>query len=209
MSLNVDPLNLIICGVGGQGNILISRMIGRILAASGYYVTIGETFGAAQRGGAVHSSMRISKKRQYGPLIPQGRGHVVVSLEPLETLRMLTHYGNEDILTVSNTRPIQPVGVLARRVKYPEPENLAVSINRLSKTAWLVDVTRMALDLGSPIVANIILLGCLVGISKLPFAADQVEGEIKSTFPASAVDLNLRAFSMGREAVSSPASEVR
>ncbi len=206
MSLNVDPLNLIICGVGGQGNILISRMIGRILAGSGYYVTIGETFGAAQRGGAVHSSMRISKKRQYGPLIPMGRGHVVASLEPLETLRMLAHYGNENILTVTNTRPIQPIGVLARRLKYPEPRDLEESTNRLSKVAWLVNVTQMAIDLGSPIAANIILLGSLVGISKLPFAAEQVEGEIRSTFPPSAVDLNLRAFRMGREAVLSLAS---
>ena len=73
MIINADPLNLIICGVGGQGNILISRMIGRILSGKHYYVTIGETFGAAQRGGAVYSSMRISQKRYYGPLIPKAR----------------------------------------------------------------------------------------------------------------------------------------
>jgi len=201
MSLNVDPLNLIVCGVGGQGNILISRMIGRILAGSDYYVTIGETFGAAQRGGAVHSSMRISKRRQYGPLIPRGKGHMVVGLEPLETLRMLAHYGNEEVLTVSNTRPIQPVGVLARRLEYPDPDSLKASIASLSKRAWLVDATQMALDLGSPIVANIILLGSVLGIDKLPLNAQQVEGEIKSAFPSSAVDLNLRALRMGHEAV--------
>jgi len=201
MSLNVDPLNLIVCGVGGQGNILISRMIGRILAGSGYYVTIGETFGAAQRGGAVHSSMRISKRSQYGPLIPRGKGHIVVGLEPLETLRMLAHYGNDEVVTVSNTRPIQPVGVLARRLEYPDPDSLKASIDSLSNRAWLVDATQMALDLGSPIVANIILLGSVLGIDKLPLTAQQVEGEIRSAFPPSAVDLNLRALRMGREAV--------
>jgi len=60
---------LIVCGVGGQGNILLSRMIGRILIGKGYLVNIGETFGAAQRGGSVFSSLRISKKRNYGPLV--------------------------------------------------------------------------------------------------------------------------------------------
>ena len=201
MSLNVDPLNLIVSGVGGQGNILIARMIGRILSGSGYYVTIGETFGAAQRGGAVHSSVRISRKRQYGPLIPKGKGHMVVGLEPLETLRMLAHYGNEDILTVSNARPIHPVGVLARRLEYPDLVSLRASIERLSGKAWVVDVTQMALDLGSPIVANLILLGSVLGLNELPLMAEQVEAEIRSTFPASVVDLNLKALRMGREAV--------
>jgi len=205
MSLNVDPLNLVICGVGGQGNILMSRMIGRILAGDGYNITIGETFGAAQRGGAVHSSMRISGKREYGPLIPQGKAHVVVSLEPLETLRMLTHYGNEDVLTVSNTRPINPVGVMARRATYPDLPNLKETISRLSKEAWLVDVTRIALELGSPIVANIILLGCLVAADCLPLSVKQVEEEIRSSFPAAAVDLNLQALALGREAITSAA----
>jgi indolepyruvate ferredoxin oxidoreductase beta subunit len=145
--------------------------------------------------------MRISKKRQYGPLIPQGRGHVVVSLEPLETVRMLAHYGNGDVLTVTNTRPIQPVGVLARRFDYPDSSSLKDTIDKLSKIAWLVDVTGMALDLGSPIVANIILLGSLLAIDKLPLTVQQVEGEIRSTFPPSAVDLNLKALRKGREAI--------
>jgi indolepyruvate ferredoxin oxidoreductase beta subunit len=176
-------------------------MIGRILVGRGYYVTIGETFGAAQRGGAVHSGMRISRKRQYGPLIPMGKGHIVVGLEPLETLRILAHYGNENVLTVTNTRPIQPVGVLARRLKYPDFQHLKESINKLSKSAWFVNVSQMALDLGSPITANIILLGSLLGIKRLPFEAEEVEEEIRTTFPAAVVDLNLKALEMGREAV--------
>lgn len=201
MSLQVDPLNLVICGVGGQGNILISRMIGRILASTGYQVTIGETFGAAQRGGAVHSSMRISKKRQYGPLIPKGKAHVVVSLEPLETLRILAQYGNEQVLTVSNIRPIHPVAVMARRAAYPDLATLEAAVRKLSKAAWLINVSDMAVELHSPIVANIILLGGLVATGNLPIAVEQVEEEIRSTFPPAAVELNLKALQMGRAAV--------
>ena len=84
-----DPLNVIICGVGGQGNVLISSLIASALNRKGYHVTVGDTYGAAQRGGAVFSSVRISSKRSYGPLIPEGRAHLIVGLEPLETLRLL------------------------------------------------------------------------------------------------------------------------
>ena len=121
MTTTQDPQNLIVCGIGGQGNILLSRMIGRILTGKGYRVNIGETFGAAQRGGSVYSSMRVSKTRDFGPLVPEGSAHLILSLEPLETLRMLQLYGNPDVLTVTNVQPIYPVGVLSKRVKYPEP----------------------------------------------------------------------------------------
>jgi indolepyruvate ferredoxin oxidoreductase beta subunit len=201
MSLNVDPLNLIICGVGGQGNILISRMIGRVLSHKGYYVTIGETFGAAQRGGAVHSSMRISERRRYGPLIPKGKAHIIISLEPLETLRMLTVYGNENVITVTNTQPVYPVAVLSRKRDYPDLLVIKKTIESLSQGAWMVNATQMALELGSPIVANIILLGSLLGIGKMPLRSEEVEEEIRSVFPSSVVDLNLKALRMGAEAV--------
>jgi len=201
MTINADPLNLIVCGVGGQGNILIARMIGRILSGKGFFVNIGQTFGAAQRGGAVYSSIRISKKRYYSPLIPKGRAHIIAGLEPLETLRILADFGNENVMTVTNTRPVYPVGVLSRRAEYPDPMTLKKTILGLSKAAWLVDVTQMAVELGAPIVANIILLGCLLGIGKMPISYEEVEKDIKGTFPASTVALNLTALNKGKEAI--------
>jgi indolepyruvate ferredoxin oxidoreductase beta subunit len=203
MTISADPLNLIVCGVGGQGNILISRMIGRILAGKGYYVTIGETFGAAQRGGAVYSSMRISKKRYYGPLIPKGKAHIIASLEPLEILRLLADYGNENVITVTNTQPVYPVGVLSGRADYPAVADLEKTIESLSRSAWMLNVTRMALDLGTPIVANIILLGGLLGIDQLPLTHEEVQEEIKASFPPSAAQLNLKALRAGSEAMKS------
>jgi indolepyruvate ferredoxin oxidoreductase beta subunit len=203
MTIYAEPLNLIVCGVGGQGNILISRMIGRILAGKGYYITIGETFGAAQRGGAVYSSMRISKKRYYGPLIPKGKAHVIASLEPLETLRILVDYGNENVMTVTNTQPVHPVGVLSGRAEYPDFATLNKTVHRLSQVAWMVNATQMAVELGAPIVATIILLGSVLGTGKLPLSIEEVEEEIRSSFPASAASLNLRALKLGREAIDS------
>jgi indolepyruvate ferredoxin oxidoreductase, beta subunit len=206
MTIDADPINMIVCGVGGQGNILIARMVGRILAEKGYHITIGETFGAAQRGGAVHSSMRISRKRSYGPLIPKGKGHIILSLEPMETLRILSHYGNDNVLTISNTQAINPVGVAAGRSQYPDLGELQAAIQNLSKAAWFLNVTKMAIDLGSPIVANIILLGSLVGVDKLPLTRPEVEEQITSSFPPAVVELNQRALLMGIGAVSSKVS---
>jgi indolepyruvate ferredoxin oxidoreductase beta subunit len=192
-----DPLNLIICGVGGQGNILIARMTGRILTRKGYLVTIGETFGAAQRGGPVHSSLRISKKKHYGPLIPEGKAHLILSLEPMETLRILSIYGNPEVITITNFHPVYPVGVLSKRLTYTDLEALKGSIENLSKRASFVNATEMAIELGSPIASNIVMLGALVGANRIPVTQEDVEEEIRTTFPSSAVELNLKALTMG------------
>ena len=98
-----EPLNIIITGVGGQGNVLLSQLVGRVLVRAGFHVTIGETYGASQRGGAVMSHLRVSRKMQYGPLIGEGHADVIVGLEPLETLRVIAQYGNPGV-AVSPTR---------------------------------------------------------------------------------------------------------
>ena len=192
-----DPLNLIVCGVGGQGNILISRMIGRILTRNGYSVTIGETFGAAQRGGPVFSSLRISKKKYYGPLIPEGKVHVILGLEPMEALRTLQTYGNPQVTTLTNSRPVYPVGVLSKRLVYPDLEEIRNAIGSLSKTSSFINATEIAIELGAQIASNIIMLGALVATNQIPLSQKDVEEEIRTTFPVSKMDLNLKALMMG------------
>ena len=199
MSLSHEPYNLIVCGVGGQGNILIARLIGRILAGKGYRVSIGETFGAAQRGGSVFSSLRLSSKGQYGPLIPQNRANLIVSLEPLETLRMLSRYGNEEVVTLSNTQGILPVGVLAGRSRYPGQEQLFGAIKELSARAWFVPATDIGLELAAPIVSNIALLGALVRTGLLPISQAEVIEDLKNTVPPDKLELNCRALQRGLE----------
>src|SRR4030043_2158604 len=104
-------MNLIITGVGGQGNVLSSQLIGQALVGKGFFVTIGETYGASQRGGAVMSHIRISAQKQLSPLIPKGKADIVVGLEPVEALRVLTQYGNRETGVIVNTRPLYPVAV--------------------------------------------------------------------------------------------------
>ena len=101
---------MIIGGVGGQGNVLASQILGQMLVTRGYVITIGETYGASQRGGAVMSHLRLSEKDQFSPLIPEGRCDLLVSLEPVEALRILEPYGHPGVMTLINTRPIFPHG---------------------------------------------------------------------------------------------------
>jgi indolepyruvate ferredoxin oxidoreductase, beta subunit len=197
MKSHHDPLNLIICGIGGQGNILIARMIARILTMNGYFISIGETFGAAQRGGPVFSSLRVSKKKYYGPLIPKGKAHVILSLEPMETLRMLKTYGNPQVITLTNIHSIYPVGVLSKRLVYPDIQEIKDAIQSLSKRSFFINATEMAIEIGSPISLNIFILGAFIGINEIPLRQEDIEEEIRRTFPTSKVDLNLKALNMG------------
>ncbi|MCK7485214.1 MAG: 2-oxoacid:acceptor oxidoreductase family protein [Bacillus subtilis] len=111
MNLSKDPLNLVITGVGGRGTSLASQLIGKALVRENFYVTIGETYGASQRGGAVMSHLRISKESQFSPLIPEGQADIVVALEPVEALRVIGQYGNPSVCAVINSRPIFPTAV--------------------------------------------------------------------------------------------------
>jgi len=207
MAYRDDPLNLVISGVGGQGNILLSRLIGRSLLQKGYHVAIGETLGVAQRGGAVMSNVRISKKLLFGPLIPEGKAHIILSLEPLETLRMLVRYGNPKVTTITNFNPLFPVSVLSRKDRYPEYDALKEAIAQLSASAWFLDATGMGLELGAPIVANVIILGGLIGLNLIPLNKSDIEAELKASFAPDRVKLNLKALDMGMDSVKSSKSK--
>lgn len=197
-----DPLNLIICGVGGQGNIMVSYLISRALIKKGYFVTRGETFGAAQRSGAVMSSIRISPKVSYGPLIPEGKAHIILSLEPLETVRILQKYGNSEVTCITNTHPIVPIlCMLSEENRYPNLDELRDTIKSLSKTAWFIDASDMASKLGDPIVTNIVMMGALIGAKQFPLDIEDVEAEIRDNFPPGVTELNLRALKKGVDAI--------
>lgn len=192
-----DPLNVIVTGVGGQGNVLISQFMGSALVRAGYHVTIGETYGASQRGGAVMSHLRVSDQAQYGPLIPQGQADIILGLEPLETLRVLGQYGNPNVTVVTNSRPVYPLAVAIGTAHYPSVEDIVRALEELSSRAWLINATDIALDLGASILANIVMAGALVGAGVLPLAAEQFELELQESLPADKLDLNLKAFRRG------------
>ncbi|MFH0725505.1 MAG: indolepyruvate oxidoreductase subunit beta [Pseudomonadota bacterium] len=201
LALASDPYNLIITGVGGQGNVLASRIVADMLTRLGFFVTIGETFGASQRGGSVMSHLRISSASSYSPQIPKGRAHLVVALEPTEALRVLGVYGNPGVKVICNTRPIYSIGVICGEQSYPSREEIRNWISELSEAAWFIDTTEAAMKLGNPIFGNIMAVGALAATGELPLNRKEFESVISEKIPADKLAVNLTAFDQGREMI--------
>jgi len=201
MFISKDPFNVIIGGVGGQGNVLASQILGEMLVSQGYVITIGETYGASQRGGAVMSHLRISTRDQFSPLIPEGQCDLLIALEPVEALRILDHYGNPKVMVLLNTRPIQPMDVISGSTTYPEVSKVIAKIKELSRRVWTLNATELALEMGDPIFSNIIMLGALCAIEVLPIHRQGFELAIKDLLPSRTLNENMKAFDKGREAV--------
>jgi indolepyruvate ferredoxin oxidoreductase beta subunit len=196
-----DPYNLVITGVGGQGNVMASRVLGNMMSRQGLNVTIGETFGASQRGGSVMSHLRISSESSWSPQIPRGKAHMILALEPIETIRVLMNYGSPEAKVICNTRPIHPVGVISGEQNYPALEELRSWIAELTAAAWFVDATDTALKLGDPIFGNIMMIGALAEVSDLPMEQSDFETVISQSMPQAKIEANLVAYDTGRELV--------
>ena len=192
-----DPYNIIITGVGGQGNVMASRVLSRMLIRRGYSITIGETFGASQRGGSVMSHIRVSGKSTWSPQVPRGRVDFVAAIEPIEAIRILMTYGNEKTKVLANTRPAYPGGVIAGELDYPSLEEIKTTVKRLSSASWFIDATDEAVKLGSPILGNIIMIGAMSHVCELPMDREDFEEVISETLPADKLELNVKAFEIG------------
>jgi indolepyruvate ferredoxin oxidoreductase beta subunit len=193
-----DPFNLIITGVGGQGTVMASRVISNMLSLQGYKITIGETFGASQRGGPVMSHIRVSESGTWSPQIPKGQADLVVALEPVETFRVLTVYGNPDVCVLANIHPTYPVGVIAGDLNYPILEEIEKTLHTLAGRVLLLDATKEAVDLGNPILSNIIMVGAVCALGILPVGLREFESAIRNMIPAKHQDLNVAAFKLGQ-----------
>jgi len=199
--LPMDPINLVITGVGGQGNVLASRLLGEVMTDLGWWVTIGETFGASQRGGSVMSHLRVSSKGVVSPQIPLHGAHGVVALEPIEALRVLKDYGNPGVMVLCNTRPVHSIGVISGEQHYPSLEEIKAWIVELSREAHFIEATDKAVQLGQPILANVVAVGALQATGLLPFSREEFERVLRRRMPAERVGLNLKAFDAGRDMV--------
>lgn len=196
--LKYDPYNLIITGVGGQGNVMASRVLGNMLSRLGYTVTIGETFGASQRGGSVMSHLRISETDVFSPQIAKGRAHMIVALEPTEAIRVLANYGNEGVKVLCNTRPIHSVGVISGEQNYPSQADIEKWITDLSEKSWFINATDEAMaKMKNPIFGNIMLLGALAGTNELPLTRGDFESTVSESMPADKVAINMSAYDTG------------
>jgi indolepyruvate ferredoxin oxidoreductase beta subunit len=195
--LKKDPYNIIITGVGGQGNVLASRVLGSMFVNKGYKVTIGETFNASQRGGTVMSHLRISEKTVWSPQIPRFKADLIVSLEPVEAVRVLAGYGNPSVRFLSNIHPIYPVSVIKGETTYPTLPDLEAAVRNLVPGALFINATEGAVKLGNAILANIIMLGAIQGLNILPMNPEDFRTAISARVPAGKVEINMAAYDLG------------
>ena len=197
-----EPINLIITGVGGQGNILISRLIGQAFIEEGYTITIGETYGATQRGGSVASHVRISKEGElYSPVTPRGKVDIILGLEPSESLRILTGFGYSGTYVVTNTRPIYPLEVASGESEYPTQEDISQCMNQLANKTWFINGSKFAIELGNPLLTNIVMTGALIGTGLLPLERSKIEHQLRLSFRGKKRTANMKAFNLGYCAV--------
>ncbi len=196
-----DPYNIVITGVGGQGNVMASRVLSNMLVRKGFRVTIGETFGMSQRGGSVMSHIRVSPKAVWSPQIPKGMADLIVAMEPVEGIRVLSAYGNPSVKALVNLRPICPVGVITGEETYPSEETIRDMVAVLAEETRFLNATDEAMRLGNPILGNIVMIGAVAGLEVLPLDPRLFEAVIREGMAASRVEANLRAFAIGQEAV--------
>ena len=190
-------LNIIITGVGGQGNVVASQILASAAVRDGFYVSVGETYGAAQRGGAVMSHVRLSQETQYGPLTPEGRAHIILGFEPVESLRTIGSFGNEKTKAIVNPRPVYPIDVLSGMLKYPAVEDVLKAIKELVYSVHVVEATELAKKAGDPIMQNVVMVGCLSGSGFTPVKVETLKEVIKEIFAKRRPEANLKAFELG------------
>ena len=196
-NLYKDPTNIIITGVGGQGNVMASRVLAGMLVNAGFIVTIGETFGMSQRGGSVMSHLRVSSTSVLSPQIPQGRADIIIALEPVEALRVLVKYGNPDVAVLANSRMVYPMGVITGDFTYPSLDEVKSMFEKISAKSWIINATSVAVELGNPVLSNIVMIGALSGASLLPIDRRAFEKEITKSMSADKRQINLTAFDAG------------
>lgn len=182
--------NILIVGVGGQGTVLASKIISQAAQLSGCDVKQSEVHGMAQRGGSVVSYVRFADK-VFSPMVEKGQADMIIAFEKLEALRWAGYLKPGGVMIV-NEQEIQPMPGLAGTTPYPE--GILETLSSYCKTIF-VNAIDMAVKLGEPRTVNSILLG--VALKALDFERSIGEEAIIESVPPKAVEINLRAFSLG------------
>lgn len=182
--------NIMIVGVGGQGTLLTSRILGGLTIQAGYDVKLSEVHGMAQRGGSVVTFVRYGEKVNE-PIVEEGRADVLIAFEKLEALRY-AHFLKEGGAIVVNDQRIDPMPVVIGAEKYPQ--NILEDLSK-NYRIFKVDATFEAKKLGNSKVFNVIVLG--IAAQHMEFSKEEWLSVIENTVPAKTIDINKKAFELG------------
>ena len=183
--------NILLCGVGGQGTVLASKLIAEAAMRRGFAVRTAETIGMAQRGGCVASHVRIGHEI-HSPLIPNASADLINGFEPAEAIRALP-YLKKDGAVVASRKRIQPV-TAALGGKAGDPEQYAAYLRKNIADLVLVDTDDVCRRLGSYKILNTVLLGAAVQAGKLPFTIKELEEVIRGKLPEKFHNINIEAL---------------
>ena len=198
--LRKDPFNLIIAGVGGQGNILASQVVAQAALMEGLNATIGETYGVSQRGGSVMSHVRITAGTPAGPLIPQGQADFLVGFEPIESLQVAMDFGNPQIRVILNPRPVYPIGVLSGDLAYPSIDRVLDLMRKHVADLKTLPATDIAKEAGEIRAMNLVMVGATAATRLLPMKKESYVRAIRDQFRGHTLEINQRAFENGYNA---------
>ncbi|MDP4180917.1 MAG: indolepyruvate oxidoreductase subunit beta [Bacillota bacterium] len=187
----MDKLNIMIVGVGGQGTLLASRILGNVAMKMSFDVKVSEVHGMAQRGGSVVTYVKFAKK-VYSPLIEKGEADILLAFEKLEALRWV-EFLKEDGSIIINKQRIDPVPVILGKEKYPE--EIVEKINKVFDKTVAVDALPIARECGNIKAVNVVLLGVLARITGIDKSI-WLES-IKEVVPQKIQELNIKAFEAG------------
>ncbi len=188
----MDTKNIMIVGVGGQGSLLASKLLGHLLLSQGYDVKVSEVHGMSQRGGSVVTYVRYGET-VCSPVIDEGQADFIVSFELLEAARWLP-YLKKDGVIVTNTQQIDPMPVITGAAEYPE--NLVDSLKKAGAKVDALDCLTLAEQAGSAKAVNIVLLGRLSHYFDL---SDEVwMKSLEANVPAKFLEMNKKAFELGK-----------
>jgi len=190
----METKRLVFIGVGGQGNLLASRLLGEAALSMGIPAVVSEIHGMAQRGGIVESAVLLGDVNS--PIVSNGEADVFVGFEPLETLRGLSKC-NRETLVITNTHPLPPFTVSVGQGKYPPVGEMLDLIQTKVKKVIALDGDELAAQAGNPLSLNMVMLGALIGSNAIPIGPDGMKQTISTSTKKAFLDSNLKAFDLG------------
>ena len=185
---------LVFVGVGGQGNLLASRLLGEAALSVGIPAVVSEIHGMAQRGGIVESAVLLGDVTS--PIVSNGEADVLIGFEPVETLRALNKC-NINTLVITNTCPLPPFTVSIGQGVYPPLNDVLHLVQKKLKRVIALDGNALADEAGNSLSLNIVMLGALIGSKVLAISAEDVKKTISTSTKQTFLESNLKAFDLG------------
>lgn len=184
-----------IVGVGGQGVLLASMVLGNAAMKSGYKVAMSEVHGMAQRGGSVLCTLRFGDD-VISPLEAEGDADMIMGFEPVETCRYLS-LGNKDTVVIMNLDPVYPSMVAAGMESYPGIDELIASARSQNQNVRTLEATSLAIEAGKAVAANAVMIGAVAGVKGFPLDMNVLRETLAENVPQKFLELNLKAFDLG------------